>query len=53
MKTKDVTAEELHEMASTAGLNIPLEKITEKMDKLNLMSDDEKEENKEEKKQEE
>jgi len=33
-------------MASSAGLNIPLEKITEKMEKLNLMSDDEKEESK-------
>lgn len=43
MKSKDVTAEELHQMASQAGINVPLELIKEKMHMLDQLSDEEEE----------
>jgi len=52
MKNKNVTAEELHEMATSGGVNVPLDVIKEKMGKLDQLSEDENEDN-EEMKQEE
>lgn len=43
MKKKDVTAEEVHEMAVKGGIDIPLEKIKKKMEKLDELSSGEEE----------
>ena len=41
MKDKEVSAEELHKMATDAGLEISLDFIKEKMDKLDAISEEE------------
>lgn len=53
MKQKDVTPEDLQKLAADAGINVPLEKIKEKLAKLDAMADENKEDAQEETKQEE